>query len=123
MDKFSNNHTQIEGFGLALEGKPLSWFQTLELSVEITLQSLENYFIAAFSKMGIKHNAISQLYAFEQREHESMRAYMNRLKQYIKRCPNDEKPSQGRLISIFLEGLQNKMLHAHLLRKETYVFQ
>ena len=40
------------------------------------------------------------------------------LKQYITRCPIEEKPSQARLISIFLEGLQNKTLHAHLYAKK-----
>ena len=40
------------------------------------------------------------------------------LKQYITHCPTDEKPSQARLISIFLEGLRNKMLHAHLYAKK-----
>ena len=28
--KVSYNHTEIEGFGLTLEGKALSWFQALE---------------------------------------------------------------------------------------------
>ena len=43
---------------------------------------------------------------------------MNRLKQYVARCPGDEKPSQKRLISIFLAGLRNKTLHAHLYVKK-----
>ena len=34
------------------------------------------------------------------------------------RCPDDETPSQGRLVSIFLEGLRNKKLHAHLYAKK-----
>ena len=38
----------------------------------------------------------------------------NKLRQYITRCLKDKKPSQGKLISIFLEGLRNKTLHAHL---------
>ena len=54
--KVSENHMQIEGFGLTLEGKSLSWFQTLEPSTITTLQSLEKDFIAAFSKMGICTN-------------------------------------------------------------------
>ena len=47
-----------------------------------------------------------------------MRDCVNRLKQYIARCLDDEKPSQKRLISIFLVGLQNKTLHAHLYVKK-----
>ena len=48
---------------------------------------------------------------------------MSRLRQYVNRCPNDEKPSQGRLILVFLEGLQNKMLHAHLYARKHTTFQ
>ena len=121
-EQVSDNHTQIEGFGLTLKGKALSWFQTLEPSTITTLQSLEKDFIAAFSKMGIKHNAVAQIYAFRQKAHESVRDCVNRLKQYITRCPNKEKPSQRRLISIFLEGLQNKILHAHLYAKKHTCF-
>ena len=45
---------------------------------------------------------------------ESVRDCVNRLKQYINRCPEDEKPSQSRLVSIFLDGLKNSILHSHL---------
>ena len=121
-EKVSDNHTQIEGFGLTLEGKALSWFQTLEPSTITTLQSLEKDFIAAFSKMGIKHNVVAQIYTFRQKEHESLRDCVTRLKQYVTRCPREEKPSQRRLISIFLEGLQNKTLHAHLYAKKHTCF-
>ena len=38
----------------------------------------------------------------------------NRMKQYISRCPKEDKPSQKWLISLFLEGLTSKTLHAHL---------
>ena len=37
-EKVSDNHTQIEGFGLTLEGKALSWFQTLETSTSPKLR-------------------------------------------------------------------------------------
>ena len=33
------------------------------------------------------------------------------------RCPKEEMPSQERLVSIFLEGLKNKDLHATLYMK------
>ena len=73
--------------------------------------------------MGLKHNAVAQIYSFQQKEFESVRDYMSRLRQYVNRCPNDEKSSQGRLIFIFLEGLQNKMLHAHLYARKRTTFQ
>ena len=107
-EQVSDNHTQIEGFGLTREGKAQSWFQTLEPSIITTLQILEKDFIIAFSKMGIKHNALAQIYAFRQKAHESVRDCANRLKQYVTRCPNKEKPSQRRLISMFLEGYKTE---------------
>ena len=68
--------------------------------------------------MGIKHNVVGQIYAFKQKDHETVRDCVSRLKQYITRCPDDEKPSQNRLISIFLEGLKNTTLHDHLYAKK-----
>ena len=113
-----DHHTQIEGFGLTLKGKSLSWFQNQEVEALMEFRGLEKDYIVAFSKMGIKHNAIAKIYAFKQKNHESVCA--NRLKQYITRCPVAEKHSQSRLISIFLEGLRYKMLHAPLYaRKHT----
>ena len=52
-----------------------------------------------------------------------MRDSVSRIKQYVNRCPPYEKPSQGRLISLFLEGLQNKVLHAHLYAQKHKTFQ
>ena len=95
-----DTHTQIEGFGLTLESKALTWVQTLGLESKVLLEWLED-FIAAFSKMGIKHNAVAQIFSSQQQEHEIVRDCVNRLKQYIACCPNEEKPSQARLISIF----------------------
>ena len=43
-----------------------------------------------------------------------MRDCVNKLKQYIACSPDEEKPSQARLISMFLEGLKNWTLYAHL---------
>ena len=112
-----DTHTQVKGFGQTMEGKALSWFQTLEPKRKQSLKSQGLNFIAAFSKMGLKHNVVAQIYAFKQREHELVRDCINRLWQYITRCLEDEKPSQAHLISIFLEGLRNKTLHAHLYVK------
>ena len=43
----------MEGFGLTLESKALSWFQTLEPDTYSDFLALEKNFIAAFSKMGV----------------------------------------------------------------------
>lgn len=44
-------HCLVEGFGLTLEGKALSWFQTLNPSTYIDFNALEKDFIAAFSTL------------------------------------------------------------------------
>ena len=113
-EQVTDTHTQVEGFGLTLESKALTWFQTLEPESKTSLARLEKDFTVAFSKMGMKHNAVAQIYSFQQRDHETVRDCVNRLKQYIVRCPDDEKPSQARLISIFLEGLKSRTLYKHL---------
>ena len=63
-EQVNDTHTQIEGFGLTLESKALTWFQTLEPESKTSLARLEKEFIAAFSKMGIKHNAVAQIFFF-----------------------------------------------------------
>ena len=110
MDK----HTQIEGFGLMLEGKALSWFQALEASDKSSLHVLEELFVVAFSLMGLQYDTIALIYSFNQGEMESVRDSLNRINQYINWCPEDEKPSPSRLVSLFLEGLKNSTVHSHL---------
>ena len=78
------------------------------------MATLEKDFIASFSKMGVKHKPESKIQAFKQKEHETIRDCVNRLKQYIARCPIEENPSQSKLVSIFLEGLKDKTLYKHL---------
>ena len=104
----------MEGFGLTLESKALSWFQMLEPHAFMDFAALEKDFIVAFSKMGIKHNVVAQIYSFGQKENESVRDCANCLRQYISRCPTREMFGPDRLISLFLEGLSNKSLHANL---------
>ena len=58
-------HTKVEGFGLTLEGRALSWFQTLNMSDYVTYKELEGDFIAAFSKIGLKHDVLSQIHGFK----------------------------------------------------------
>ena len=90
----TDRHTHVEGFGLTMEGKALSWFQTLEPHIKASVQALEEDFISAFSKMGVKHNVVAKIYAFKQAPYETVRDCANRMKQYIARCPEEEKPSQ-----------------------------
>ena len=80
----------------------------------IRFEQVEEGFITAFSKMGIKHNTVAQIYNFKQKTHKNVRDFVSRLRQYIARCPAREIPSQERLVSLFLEGLSNKTLHANL---------
>ena len=63
--QITNYHTQVEAFGLNIERKALSWFQTLDPSASEDFAMLEKDFIAAFSKMGIKHNVVAQIYSFQ----------------------------------------------------------
>ena len=107
-EQVRDTHTQIECFGLTLESKALTWFQTLEPESKVSLTCLEKDFVVAFLKMGIKHNTVALIYSFKQKDHETMQDCVNRLKQYIAQCPEEEKPSQARLISALLEGLKNK---------------
>ena len=72
-EQVSDTHTQVEGFGLTLESKALTWFQTMEANSKVV----------AFSKMDIKHNAMAQIFSFQQQEHDTIRDCVNRLKQYI----------------------------------------
>ena len=47
---------------------------------------------------------------------------MSRLKQLYLRCPDNEKPSQERLISVFLEGVRNQTLYRHLYPRKHSTF-
>ena len=55
---------------------------------------------------------------FKQEEKESVRDCANRLKQYIAKCPERELPTAEKSVSIFLEGLRDKKLHADLYAKK-----
>ena len=64
-EKVTDKHTQIEGFGLTLEGKALSWFQALEASDKSSLRVIEDLFVAAFSLMDLQHDTSSMIHSFE----------------------------------------------------------
>ena len=110
-------HTKVEGFVLTLEGWALSWFQMLNLSEYLSYKALEKDFIATFSKTRLKHDVLSQIHGFKQKNDKSMWDGGNLLRQYLARCPEEEMLSQEILVSIFLEGLKNKDLHATLYMK------
>ena len=99
---------------MTLESKALTWFQELEPQCKTSMATLEKDFIASFSKVGDKHQPESKIQAFKEKEHETVRDCVNHLKQYIARCPIEEKPSQSKLVSVFLEGLKDKTLYKHL---------
>ena len=63
-----------------LEGRVLSWFQMLDLSDYLTYEELEQDFIAAFSKMGLKHDVLLQIHGFKQKNYESVRDGANHLR-------------------------------------------
>ena len=69
-------------------------------------------------KMGINYSVGSQITNSKQDEKESVRDYANRLRKYIARCPEKELPLQEKSVSIFLEGLRDKTLHADLYAKK-----
>ena len=79
---------------------------------------MEKDFIGVFTKTRIKLSVSTLITKFKQEEKETVRDCANRLRQYISRCPEKELPSQAKLISIFLEGLRDKSLHADLYAKK-----
>lgn len=101
-----------------MEGKASSWFQTLNIQAYYAFEALETDFIGEFTKTGIKHSVSTLINAFKQEDKESVRDCANRLKKYVARCPVRELPSQEKLVSLFLEGLLNKNLHANLYGKK-----
>ena len=87
-----------------------------------SLTRLEKDFNFTFSKIGIKYNTLGQIHNFKQKDHESIRDCVSRLKQLYLRCPDNEKPSQERLIFVFLEGLRNRTLYTHLYPRKHSTF-
>ena len=57
-------HTMVQGFGLTMEGRALAWFQTLKAFVLYDFEVLVKRFIEAYSKIGIKHNTVTQDFEF-----------------------------------------------------------
>ena len=110
-------HTMVQAFGLTMEGRALAWFQTLKPSVLYDFEVLVKRFIEAHSKIGIKHNTVTLILNFKRNKNETVRECIDRLRKYIARCPSREMPNQERLISCFLEGLDNEQLYTQLFAK------
>ena len=104
----------VQGFGLTLKGKALSWFQSLSNAILYYFEILIDAFIKENTKMGIKHNTLTQILDFKQTEKETVRDAIGRLKALILRCPPREMPAEDRLISCFLESLRDRNLHLQL---------
>ena len=111
-------HTKFEGFRMTLDGPALDWLRDIPKNSYTNLEDMENKFIEAFSLTGIKHNIVTKIYSFKQTKIDTVRDYSKRLKIHILRCPKVEILNQEQLVSIFLEGLLNKKLHAALYPKK-----
>ncbi|MCO5591497.1 hypothetical protein L7F22_045481 [Adiantum nelumboides] len=122
-EQITDFHTQYEGFGLTLEGTALTWFQPLDPESFPNIDNVLREFAEEFSKRGIKHNTVSQIYAFKQRENKKVKEASLRFKQYIERCPRRELPQDERLSVFFMEGLKNETLKKDLHLKACSTFE
>ena len=116
-EEITDFHTQIEGFGLTLEGKALLWFQTLDRDAIQDINTLLDAFIVQFTERGIKNDTLSSIHQFKQGINESVKDAAYRLRTYITRCPKAEHPTQERLVSIFLDGLTDRHLSKDVYTK------
>ena len=73
-------HSMVQGFGLTMEGRALLWFQTLKLSVLYDFETLIKRFIEAYSKIGMKHNTMMKISSFKQKDKETLRECVDRLR-------------------------------------------
>ena len=82
------------------------------------IEALLQDFVEEFSMPGIKHNTVSQIYSFKQKDNEKVREAALRFKQYIERCPPREKPQEDRQVVLFIEGIKNEHLKKDLHLKK-----
>ena len=107
----------VQGFGLTLEGRALRWFQSLSSTTLYDFEIMVEAFLKENTKTGIKHNTLTQILDFKQKEKETVKDAIARLKSLISRCPPREMPAEDRLISCFLESLRDRNLHTQLFGK------
>ncbi|MCO5570844.1 hypothetical protein L7F22_024572 [Adiantum nelumboides] len=122
-EQITDFHTEYEGFELTLEGTALTWFQPLVPELFLNIDNVLREFADEFSKRGIKHITVSQIYAFKQRENEKVKEASLRFKQYIERCPRRELSQDERLSLLFMEGLRNETLKKDLHLKAYSTFE
>lgn len=117
VEQLKDTHTQVGCYGLPPKSKSLIWYQTLGAKLKVSLASLGKDFILASSKMGINHDIVAPIHSFQLKDHETAKDCISQLQQYILRCLDEEKPSQARLIFVFLEGPKNKcFVHISMLK-------
>ena len=54
--KVHDLHTLLEGFGLTMEGRALSWFQTLKIAKYSSFTTLAKEFMIEHTKSGLKND-------------------------------------------------------------------
>ena len=80
--KVHDLHTLVEGFGLTMEGRALTWFQTQKTANFSSFAQLAKDFVREHTKSGLKHDVLSQIHRFKQEPNESVRDCASRLRQY-----------------------------------------
>ena len=85
----------VQDFGLTMEGRVLMWFQTLKPSVLYDFEILVKHYMEACSKIGIKHNIVTLMLDFQQKENETVRESIARLWKYIARRPERYLAKKG----------------------------
>ena len=104
-EKVHDLHTLVEGFGLNMEGKALTWFQTQKMAKFSSFTQLAKEFAREHTKSRLEHDVLSQIHQFKQELDECVRDCANCLQQYLIICPIMEIPTQKRLVSLFLEEI------------------
>ena len=57
--KVHDLHTLVEGFGLTMEEKALTWFQTQKMAKFSSFTQLAKKFVREHTKSGLKHDVLS----------------------------------------------------------------
>ena len=78
----------------------------LKPSVLYDFEALIKQFIEAYSKIGIKHNTVTQIRSFKKKEKETVLECVDMLWQYIVRCPGLETPSQRAINFVLPRGFE-----------------
>ena len=76
-------HMMVQGFGLTLEGQALRWFQSLSNATLYDFEILVEAFIKENTKTGIKHNTLTQILDFKQKDRETKSGRHNSVTTHI----------------------------------------